>query len=347
VVGDFAAEPQGLKGVVITPEELAFDLRPLASLEPAHVEAVYHLDNPGPARKLDLLFVAAGAGVNGFQVSLNGSPVASREVPLEGQPGQSEKLPESWKPPRQFPGIDRTTYPHTTELDSTLTTLAFAVELPPGRSKVAARYRVRACGTDESYPTATWQVPYVLAPAKAWGGFGGLDVVVHLPDGWEASATPALARDGDVLRGHFEGLPADWLAVAARKPVGPELGRAAYGCVALYAAAVAAGGVFCWWVGWWQLGSVARSPAAGGFLGCRLFLAGILAALFWVGLVYGACLLATQGVFATLGGQESPYFHEHFFVPLCGNFLLVVLILPAGYAITVVSACSARGPEGR
>src|SRR5205823_5349730 len=130
-----------------------------------------------------------------------------------------------------------------------LTTLAFAVELPPGRSTLTARYQARACGTDEGYPTATWQFPYVLAPAKEWGGFGGLDVVVHVPEGWQASATPPLGRVGDALRGHFEGVPADCLAVAARRPVGPELNRAVRAYGALYAGAVVVGGVLCWLIG--------------------------------------------------------------------------------------------------
>jgi len=38
-----------------------------------------------------------------------------------------------------------------------------------------------------------WQLGYVLAPAREWGGFGRLDVRVELPRGWEAAATLLLA----------------------------------------------------------------------------------------------------------------------------------------------------------
>ena len=58
-------------------------------------------------------------------------------------------------------------------------------------------------------PTITWQFAYVLAPARAWGGFGGLDVEVLLPHGWRAAYTPDLLRNGDMLRRNFDVVPAD------------------------------------------------------------------------------------------------------------------------------------------
>jgi hypothetical protein len=41
---------------------------------------------------------------------------------------------------------------------------------------------------------------------------------VQLPESWEAAAQPALQREGDVLVGRFQGVPADMLAVTARHP---------------------------------------------------------------------------------------------------------------------------------
>ena len=53
----------------------------------------------------------------------------------------------------------------------------------------------------------------MLAPARAWDGFGGLDVTVHLPACWAAASRPELARVGDELRGSFDAVPADALAL--------------------------------------------------------------------------------------------------------------------------------------
>src|SRR5262249_37672860 len=101
----------------------------------------------------------------------------------------------------------------------------FTLDLPPGPSTLRVRYRARACGADEGYPTATWQFPYVLAPAREWGDFGQRDVVVNVPEGWQARGTPPLEREGATLRGNFTGLPADILYVATRAPVPPEYYR--------------------------------------------------------------------------------------------------------------------------
>ena len=345
--GDTAAEPQGLKGVTITREELTIDLRPLAEVQPARVEAVYHVHNPGPAKKLDLLFIAGGDGVSNFEIRLGDRLVESRSEPPEERPGHAGEPPENWKPPRQLPGIDGSdTFPLTRESGGEFTVLAFAIELPPGRSTLTALYQVRACGTDEGYPTATWQFPYVLAPAKEWGGFGGLDVVVHLPEGWQTTSTPALARDGDVMWGHFEGLPSDWLAVGARRPVGPELKQAVRIYGTLYAGAVVAGGVFCRLLG----RGLWRAATGSGFgirASFRFVFAGILGALLWEALVYAAVSLARDGIYSTLAGQESPYFQEHFWLPQCGNLLLMVLILPAGFFIAGSAAGGSRAFEAK
>jgi len=96
------------------------------------------------------------------------------------------------------------------------------------------RYPARAGGTDERYPTTTWQFPYVLAPARDWGEFGRLDVVVHVPDGWQAQSTPPLERQQTTLRGSFMGLPADALLVTTRAPVPPQYRGAAWLSAAIF-----------------------------------------------------------------------------------------------------------------
>src|SRR5215212_3901402 len=59
--GSRLGEPAGgLRDVFIEHETLRMDLRPLTDAKPAIVEAVYRVRNDGPARTLDLLFVADG-----------------------------------------------------------------------------------------------------------------------------------------------------------------------------------------------------------------------------------------------------------------------------------------------
>src|SRR5207244_3098648 len=99
--------------------------------------------------------------------------------------------------------------------------LTFSIELPPGPALLRVRYQARACGGDEGFPTTTWQFPYILAPARSWGSFGGMQVTVYLPAEWQCVSRPALKREGDVLQGSFDRLPSDALVVVARAPLGP------------------------------------------------------------------------------------------------------------------------------
>src|SRR5262249_10812149 len=59
--GQLTADPVGIKDVAIEREELTINLRPLAEVGRARVEAVYHLNNAGAERKLDLLFASGSA----------------------------------------------------------------------------------------------------------------------------------------------------------------------------------------------------------------------------------------------------------------------------------------------
>jgi hypothetical protein len=228
--------------------------------------------------------------------------------------------------------------------------LEFSVELPPGPSTLSARYRARAWGTAEpdltasratAYPTVTWQFPYVLAPARDWASFGGLDATIYLPEGWQSASRPALDRDGAILRGRFGEVPADTLMLAARAPVGPELRRAVYLYLGLYALLVVAGGVLCWWAG----------RLVGRFLGdhwdpadSASLTVGVpaLLALLWVALIIVGAHFTWRGNVGSLGGQESPYFGENALSMGCLAFLLVLGALPGGFLIarsSVLSGC--------
>jgi hypothetical protein len=67
-----------------------------------------------------------------------------------------------------------------------------------------------------------WQLAFVLSPARQWKGFGDLDVSVRVPSGWEVAVRPGLSRQGDVLSGHFNGIPADSIGVTTRMPLPPD-----------------------------------------------------------------------------------------------------------------------------
>jgi hypothetical protein len=90
------------------------------------------------------------------------------------------------------------------------------VTIPVGESVLAVKYHAepqqyRSGGYTDNLNS--FQFAYVLAPARAWDGFGGLSVSVRLPNCWQAASRPGLARVGDELRGSFESVPADALAL--------------------------------------------------------------------------------------------------------------------------------------
>lgn len=64
----------------------------------------------------------------------------------------------------------------------------------------------------------TWQVGYVLAPARRWASFGTLNVLAQLPPDWLFASDPPLQRTGDEARGTFTGVPADSVALTAPYP---------------------------------------------------------------------------------------------------------------------------------
>jgi hypothetical protein len=346
-LGDPVAEPPGVKDVAITHEDLTIDLRPVAALQPVRVDVVYHVHNPSTTKKLDLIFVSGTADVSDFEVRLDDLPVESRRVPWDEVPGGRTSAPWTWNPEQSAPGIENESY-YTLWYKHALALLAFSIELPPGPGTLTVHYRARACGADEclpSHPTTTWQFPYVLSPAREWGSFGGLDVLVYVPAGWQSSSSPALEREEDVLRGHFGDLPSDVLRVATRAPVPPALHRANAVYLGQCALVMVGGGVLCWWAGSWLGRFLARKAGRGEHVAHRgsITLAAIILPLLWAGLIVGAARLAMLGMVASLGGQESPSFHYRFDVLGCFTFFQMLLALPVGFLLTWGSACRRLG----
>jgi hypothetical protein len=340
--GDRAAEPLGLQGVDITHQDLTIDLRPLEAVQPAHVETVYRLHNSGAARKLDLVFVSGVKGVTDFQVRLGDRLLESRPVPRKQLEWHGQELPKSWQPPPPKLGIDGDAFFMGDVIATEAELLEFSVELPPGPSTLSARYRARAWGAAEPrsaegryepYPTVTWQFPYVLAPAREWKSFGGLDVTVYVPEGWQSASAPALHPEGSVLHGNFRDVPADTLMLAARAPVGPELRRATYLYLGLDALIVVAGGVLCWGCGRLFGRFLANHPDDP--ISRPLSVGGpALLALLWGALIIGGLHFTWRGILGSLAGQESPYyFREDLLGFACLAFPQLLIALPGGFLL--------------
>jgi hypothetical protein len=241
--GQIAAEPSGLAGIAISREALDIDMRdlfpnPRATHEqvdspeirnPIVVSAVYSLTNRGPAREVGLVFASGAPSTAAFSVTLDGQPVAAL-------PAADVTVPEAWQPPATTPGLEGSdlryleppvgltgvegtvSWGHSpqTFARSTTATYAFTVTIPAGESVLAVKYHAepqqyRSGGYTDNLNS--FQFAYVLAPARAWDGFGGLDVTVRLPSCWQAASRPRLTRVGDELRGSFESVPADALAL--------------------------------------------------------------------------------------------------------------------------------------
>jgi hypothetical protein len=308
--GHLVEEPGGIAEVLITHEDLTIDLRPLAEGQPARVEVSYRLHNPGAAKQARLAFVSGTDVVQHFEVRLNDRVIVE-------SPGRQYRE-------RSGPDIENVSLP-------------FDVEIPPGASTLTVHYRARATTRGDLGPTATRLFPYVLAPARAWGSFGDLDVIVFVPEGWESSATPSLQREGNILRGHFDGLPADRLDIVVRGPV-PALFCWAVGLAGVICGLGVIGGALLCWL---AAGFVGRRAGTGLRFGLSVIAAVVLLPVLWAVCLFGSYVFAEWSVMASLRGQEAPYFHERYFDPI---FVLMItpLILLGGVALTFVRIAGAH-----
>lgn len=232
--GEEVREPFGLfESVHIEREALLVDLRPLADLRPAVVEATYRVRNDGEARAVELVFVADGLSTGGAEGGWvwrdsawvrdpRATPTAEPGVWLDGQKVEgardeaSTELPEDFRPPSETPSLYESEEDLPYETNSR-GTIVFRVTLAPGRHTFVVRYAARPSAfSDTLSHEINWQLGYVLAPAKRWESFGGLDAKVLLPEGWRAASEPALRREGDALVNSWDALPADSLAITLK-----------------------------------------------------------------------------------------------------------------------------------
>ena len=215
--GDAIGEPTGaVAKVAITHEDLDFDLRPLATGDPIRVRATYQLRNDAAATSASLVFLADHSMTSrpSFGVSFDGAAVSATTTTLTS-------LPSAWKPPTSTPSLiegQPGMIPYNTTPG---TAFQFTVLIPAGRHQLSVEYAVLPGRFAVPDQTTIWQVAYVLAPARQWESFWDLSVSVALPKGWRARSIPDLTQQGDSLRAHFDGLPADAMTVSASYPLDP------------------------------------------------------------------------------------------------------------------------------
>ena len=239
--GDPVGEPSPrLDSIHVLHEDLLIDMRSLAVVEharTARVTATYKLRNDGSTKRLELVFIAGGLhdSANAFTVSLNGASV-------EGQFSDSLPFPVSWNPPRMTPGlglkdsIEYQVYARSSESEynwrviDQLTersqefivstpSILFWIDLPEGEHTITVAYDAEVTGYGNGDLVYTWQLGYVLAPARRWASFGTLDAMLLVPEDWQAATWPEMQRHGDTLAASWNGIPADAIAISTKMDV--------------------------------------------------------------------------------------------------------------------------------
>ncbi len=209
--GSLGAEPSGLEQIYILRETLNVDLRKLAENDDQTilVEAIYDVENTGAEKKLELIF-AFGSSFTDFQILLD-------EREIDSQSLVYKYAPASWKTPEKTPWLDGNDFSY--EVDSRSgKSQGFSLIMPAGKHRLKARYKA-APSYHAANPMKYWQFTYILAPAREWAGFGGLDITINAPKDWTVVTTPNLERDGETLKGSFNQIPADALALTAKAPL--------------------------------------------------------------------------------------------------------------------------------
>lgn len=327
--GQVVAEPVGILAVEIRWEVLQIDLRPLADNEPAIVLAEYQLENPGPEKSLNLLFASGSTEVSHLTISLNEKLIPSRPVP--GTP-----LPESWKPPKETPGPpDNSPISYLGYGSQPAIPHAMTVVIPEGSHKLRVQYRAEAAVNRLGKPTVYHQFAYILAPARAWSRFGGMDVTIRLPQAWIAACNLPLQRTGDVLAARFSEVPADAIAMTVQAPASVRYVFARDGLYWLYLITVPLGLVLCLKMGRHKGQQLARMPE--GSLAPRVWprslLAGMLAGLitFVTGLL--AVFLPD---FLLPANQISRYGYGQIFY-MIGVIYLSAMVVIVGFGVAQIA----------
>jgi hypothetical protein len=316
----FFTEPTGLREVRVLSESLLIDLRPMSDRSHVAVEAVYHLENPGKARKLTLTFLARG-NLDRFEALLNETELVSEEI-------KEEAALADWTRAEVRPG--RHGYVGLPEVD-----IAFMIgrrvqfTLPEGRHTLAVQYQVPPSDR-ASDPTILWTLKYVPAPAREWEGFGGLELTIHAPDGWKFQSVPdEMPQEGDTRKATFRAAPAQDLTFQFQAAAGPAYYRLLYIAWVVTLLLVVGGLGGSWWFGrvWGRQRTVAW-PAAVGL------------AVLWTSLLLVASFTLGSLPETALPKGQAPFLAGMLRVLLLGLFGM--LALPVGYFVVLVTAVRVR-----
>jgi len=209
--GEPAGEPSGeLTDLEVLSERIELDLRPLASASAMPVKVRYQIRNQGPAGTRRLVFVTPG--LERGEIRLDGKLLPRAAM-------KREKIPRKWIEAARTPAIDGDdTLPYSFAEEANV--IVFSLPLGAAAThELQIAYHLAPAWYDTGVPYVSHQVGYLLEPARRFGRFGTLQLEVHLPGGWEAASVPRLRREGDRLSGRFDGVPADFLGITARRPL--------------------------------------------------------------------------------------------------------------------------------
>ena len=310
--GGPAGEPRGIGAIAIESEQLAIDLRPLADDKPARVSATYRLVSAAEEQQLTLVFATGAETVYGFTVTIDGKEIRStpQDIAASG-------LPAEWLPPKDGPELAGETWAY--ELAG-YGGLGFPLVVPPGSHVVTVTYGaepMRVVRPRES-PTVIYRLAYVLAPARSWGDFRGLDATIVVPDGWRVTVVPELQRTGNTLHARFAKLPGDAFAIVATAATS-WLYRAIHLVAPLLAlVALIGGGVATWRHG-------VRRARRG-----KLRSGGALAGFAWAVVLLATCLLWIDGGSFTIPASQLAKRGYGPGIAAIGAMLLALIVWPAG-----------------
>ncbi len=205
--GDPLAEPVGrIPEVGILRETLVIDARPFADGGPAEITATYRLLCSAEAVAVPLVFVSPG--IERGEVTFDGVLLA---LEVRGV----DSLPPSWQSPDTTPDAVRGALQYA---DDITRVVAFTVPFERGEHELRIRYAARPT-THHGDTLIAQQLAYVLAPARDWATFGGLDLEVLAPAGWTLDSQPPLVAEGDGRwRLSSDGLPDDAVSMTFRPP---------------------------------------------------------------------------------------------------------------------------------
>jgi hypothetical protein len=253
-----------------------------------------------------------------------------------------DALPPTWQAPKSTPAIaGKGTLPF--EAGTTLEMPHFSINLSPGSHQLCVRYAAKPTSySTGSSPALYWQLAYILAPARQWADFGGLDVQVELPAGWRFASTLALTRSGDELTGSFDELPADAIGMTAQAPGMPIVGAAVFWLSKLLPLACVVGGP----VLLWRLGR-----SIGRLRGRRLrsvlwaLLVSPLAGFIWMVALIACLVLAFQADLLMVEVLQRSHNYANVYL-LFYVGILCTLALPVGLIITLASALATGASLG-